>query len=81
MNLRATRYAICDQTTKDLGKAVEGKPDAGASALFLLRIPLTGEKSKAGSYCGFEDTEEETDGNCTSEIVDCCEAGELGEIS
>ena len=59
-----------------LGEAVEAEPDAGAEALFFLRVPLACEEGEAGGDGGFEDAEEEADGDCTGVVFYGCEAGE-----
>lgn len=57
---------ISKAATKDLRKAVEAEPDTCARALFFLGVPLRCEEGEAGRYRGLEDTEEETDGDCSS---------------
>lgn len=65
---------VRDAATEDLRKAVEAEPDGCARALFFLRIPLRGEKGEAGRHGGFEDAQEETDGDGSCVVFYSCEA-------
>jgi hypothetical protein len=51
--------------------SVERKPDCCSSALLFLGVPLGREERETGRYGGFEDAEEEANGDCASVVFDC----------
>ena len=61
---------VGDQAAEDLSHSVEAEPDSDPGAVFAFGVPLRGEEHEARRDGGFEDAEEEADGDGGGEVFD-----------